>query len=81
MKNKPFNLFLIVLVTVVSLWSLWPTWRDYSLSKQIDSFASGEDSLKFSVSHSEEIENARKKASSLVSISEVVCILSWKSIR
>ncbi|ACD89120.1 protein-export membrane protein SecD [Chlorobium limicola DSM 245] len=62
MKNKPFNLFLIVLVTVVSLWSLWPTWRDYSLSKQIDSFASGEDSLKFSVSHSEEIENARKKS-------------------
>ncbi|NTV07076.1 MAG: protein translocase subunit SecD [Chlorobium limicola] len=62
MKNKPFNLFLIVLVTVVSLWSLWPTWRDYSLSKQIDSFASGEDSLKFSVSHREEIENARKKS-------------------
>ncbi|KUL21602.1 protein translocase subunit SecD [Chlorobium limicola] len=62
MKNKPFNLFLIVLVTVVSLWSLWPTWRDYSLSKQMDSFASGEDSLKFSVSHREEIENARKKS-------------------
>lgn len=62
MKNKPFNLFLIVLVTVVSLWSLWPTWRDYSLSKQIDRFASAEDSLKFSVSHREEIENARKKS-------------------
>ncbi|MCF8382231.1 MAG: protein translocase subunit SecD [Chlorobium sp.] len=62
MKNKPFNLFLIVLVTVVSLWSLWPTWRDYSLSKQLDSFASGEDSLKFSLSHRDELENARKKS-------------------
>ena len=62
MKNKPFNLFLIVLVTVVSLWSLWPTWRDYSLSKQLDSFASGEDSLKFSLSHRDELENVRKKS-------------------
>ncbi|MEE9904048.1 protein translocase subunit SecD [Chlorobium sp.] len=62
MKNKPFNLFLIVLVTVVSLWSLWPTWKDYSLSKQLDSYASAEDSLKFSLSHREEIENARKKS-------------------
>lgn len=62
MKNKPFNLFLIVLVTIVSLWSLWPTWRDYSLSKQLDSYASAEDSLKFSLSHRDEIENARKKS-------------------
>ncbi|MBN1278330.1 MAG: protein translocase subunit SecD [Chlorobium sp.] len=62
MKNKPFNLFLIVLVTIVSLWSLWPTWRDYSLTRQIDRFASAEDSLKFSLAHREEIENIRKKS-------------------
>jgi preprotein translocase subunit SecD len=62
MKNKPFNLFLIVLVTAVSLWSLWPTWRDYSLSQQMDRFASAEDSLKFSISHRDEIENARRKS-------------------
>lgn len=62
MKNKPFNLFLIVLMTVVSLWSLWPTWQEYSLSKQMRSFASGEDSLQFSMRHRDEIENARQKS-------------------
>ncbi|MBM3422189.1 MAG: protein translocase subunit SecD [Chlorobi bacterium] len=62
MKNKPFNLFLIVLVSIVSIWSLWPSWRDYSLSKQLDSYASAEDSLKFTLSHRDEIENARKKS-------------------
>ena len=56
MKNKPFNLFLIVLMTVVSLWSLWPTWQEYSLSKQMRSFASGEDSLQFSMRHRDEIK-------------------------
>ena len=62
MKNKRFNLLLIVVVTLVSLWSLWPTWRDYSLTKQIDSFGSAQDSLKYALSHREEIEDARKKS-------------------
>jgi len=62
MKNKRFNLLLIVVVTLVSLWSLWPTWRDYSLSKQINSFGSTQDSLKYALSHREEIEEARKKS-------------------
>ncbi|MBM3162723.1 MAG: protein translocase subunit SecD [Chlorobi bacterium] len=62
MKNKPFNLLLIALVTLVSLWSLWPTWRDYSLSKQLGSFASGADSLKYMISHRDELDNARKKS-------------------
>ena len=60
MKNKRFNLFLIAIVTLVAFWSLWPTWRDYSLSKQLDSFASPQDSLKYAFTHREEIENARK---------------------
>ena len=62
MKNKRFNLFLIAIVTLVACWSLWPTWRDYSLSKQLDSFASPQDSLKYALTHREEIENARKKS-------------------
>ncbi len=62
MKNKRFNLLLIVVVTLVSLWSLWPTWRDYSLTRQIDSFGSSQDSLKYALSHREEIEDARKKS-------------------
>jgi len=62
MKNKRFNLLLIVVVTLVSLWSLWPTWRDYSLSQQIESFGSAQDSLKYALSHREEIEEARKKS-------------------
>ncbi len=62
MKNKRFNLLLIAVVTLVSVWSLWPTWRDYSLSKQLDSFASSQDSLKYAMSHREEIDNARKKS-------------------
>jgi preprotein translocase subunit SecD len=62
MKNKPFNLFLIVLVAVFSIWLLLPTWRDYSLSNQLDSFASARDSLKFSLSHHDEIDDARKKS-------------------
>ena len=62
MKNKRFNLFLIAIVTLVAFWSLWPTWSDYSLSKQLDSFASPQDSLKFAFTHREEIENARKKS-------------------
>ena len=62
MKNKRFNLLLIAVVTLVSLWSLWPTWRDYSLTRQIDSFGSAQDSLKYALSHREEIEDARKKS-------------------
>ncbi len=62
MKNKRFNLFLIAVVTLVAAWSLWPTWRDYSLSKQLSSFASAQDSLKYMLSHREEIEDARKKS-------------------
>ena len=62
MKNKRFNLFLIAIVTLVAFWSLWPTWRDYSLSKQLDSFASPQDSLKYAFTHREEIEDARKKS-------------------
>ena len=62
MKNKRFNLFLIAIVTLVACWSLWPTWRDYSLSKQLESFASPQDSLKYALTHREEIENARKKS-------------------
>ena len=62
MKNKRFNLFLIAVVTLVAFWSLWPTWRDYSLSKQLGSFASAQDSLKYALTHREEIENARKKS-------------------
>ncbi|NTV93003.1 MAG: protein translocase subunit SecD, partial [Chlorobiaceae bacterium] len=62
MKNKQFPLFLLLAVTAISLWSLWPTWRDYSLSKQIEHFSSSEDSLKFSLNHRDEIENARRKS-------------------
>ncbi len=62
MKNKRFNLFLIAIVTLVAFWSLWPTWRDYSLSKQLNSFASPQDSLKYAFTHREEIEDARKKS-------------------
>ena len=62
MKNKRFNLFLIAVVTLVAFWSLWPTWRDYSLSKQLGSFASAQDSLKYALTHREEIEDARKKS-------------------
>lgn len=62
MKNKRFNLLLIVVVTVVAVWSLLPTWRDYSLSKQLESYASAQDSLKYALSHREEIEDSRKKS-------------------
>lgn len=62
MKNKRFNLLLIAVVTIVAVWSLWPTWRDYSLSKQLGSIGTVQDSLKFSLSHRDEIENARKKS-------------------
>ena len=62
MKNKQFPLFLLLAVTAISLWSLWPTWRDYSLTKQIERFSSSEDSLKFSLAHRDEIENARRKS-------------------
>ncbi len=62
MKNKRFNLLLIAVVTLVAAWSLWPTWSDYTLSKQLDSFASTQDSVKYVLSHREEIENARKKS-------------------
>jgi SecD/SecF fusion protein len=62
MKNKRLNLFLIAIVTLVALLSLWPTWRDYSLSKQLGSFASPQDSLNFAFTHREEIEEARKKS-------------------
>lgn len=62
MKNKRFNLLLIAVVTLVAAWSLWPTWRDYSLSKQLKSFGSAQDSLKYALNHREEIEDARKKS-------------------
>lgn len=62
MKNKRFNLLLIAVVTLLALWSLWPTWSDYTLSKQLDSFASAQDSLKYVLNHREELENARKKS-------------------
>jgi len=62
MKNKRFNLLLIVVVTVVAVWSLLPTWRDYSLSKQLESYASEQDSLKYALSHREVIEDSRKKS-------------------
>jgi SecD/SecF fusion protein len=62
MKNKRFNLLLIVVVTVVAIWSLWPTWRDYTLTKQVNSLGSSRDSLTFAVNHRDEIENARKKS-------------------
>ncbi len=62
MKNKRFNLLLIAVVTLVALWSLWPTWRDYSLSTQLNSFSSAQDSLKYAMEHREEIDDARKKS-------------------
>ena len=62
MKNKRFNLFLIALITIVSLFSLWPTWRDYTFSKQLNSFGTAQDSLKYALSHRDEIEDARKKS-------------------
>ncbi|MEI7707771.1 MAG: protein translocase subunit SecD [Chlorobium sp.] len=62
MKNKRFNLLLIAVVTLVAAWSLWPTWRDYSLSKQLSSFKSAPDSLRYTLSNRDEIENARKKS-------------------
>jgi len=62
MKNKRFNLLLIAAVTLVAAWSLWPTWRDYSLSQQLNSLRSAPDSLRFSLSNRDEIENARKKS-------------------
>ncbi len=62
MKNKRFNLFLIALITIVSLFSLWPTWRDYTFSKQLNSFGTAQDSLKYALSHCAEIEDARKKS-------------------
>ena len=62
MKNKRFNLLLIAVVTLVAAWSLWPTWRDYSLSKQLSSFKSAPDSLRYILSNRDEIDNARKKS-------------------
>ncbi|TCD48206.1 protein translocase subunit SecD [Chlorobium sp. N1] len=62
MKNKRFNLLLIAAVTLVALWSLWPTWRDYSLSRQLSSFSTQQDSLNFALSHRSEIEDARQKS-------------------
>jgi len=62
MKNKRFNLLLIAVVTLVAAWSLWPTWRDYSLSNQLNSIKSAQDSLKYLQSNRDEIENARKKS-------------------
>ncbi len=62
MKNKRFNLLLIAFVTLVAVWSLWPTWRDYSLSKQLSSFKSAPDSLRYTLSNRDEIDSARKKS-------------------
>jgi SecD/SecF fusion protein len=62
MKNKRFNLFLIVLVTVLAVWSLWPTWQDYSLTRQLNSYRLAQDSLKYALSHRDEIESTRKKS-------------------
>nr|WP_203415238.1 protein translocase subunit SecD [Pelodictyon luteolum] len=62
MKNKRFNLLLIAVVTLVALWSLWPTWRDYSFSRQLSSLSSQQDSLNYTLSHRNEIEDARQKS-------------------
>lgn len=62
MKNKRFNLLLIAFVAFVAAYHLWPTWSDYTLSKQLDSFASSQDSLKYALNHREELENARKNS-------------------
>jgi SecD/SecF fusion protein len=62
MKNNRFKLILIAAVTLVSLWSIWPTWRDHALTKQLKSFHSPEDSLKFAIDHRDEIEQAKDKS-------------------
>lgn len=62
MKNKRFNVLLIAVITIVSCLSLVPTWKDYSLTKQLESSPTAEDSLRYQISHREEIENARKKS-------------------
>jgi preprotein translocase subunit SecD len=62
MKNNSFKLILIAVVALVSVWSLWPTWRDYALTKQLKSFHSSEDSLKFAIDHRAEIEQAHEKS-------------------
>ncbi|MDT9546579.1 MAG: protein translocase subunit SecD [Chlorobium phaeovibrioides] len=61
MKNKRYNLLLIVGVTLLALWSLVPTWKEYSLGKQLEAFRSPQDSLNFVLSHRDEIEDARQK--------------------
>jgi SecD/SecF fusion protein len=62
MKNNRFKLILIAVVALVSVWSIWPTYRDYALTKQLKSFHSAEDSLKFAIDHREEIEQAKDKS-------------------
>jgi preprotein translocase subunit SecD len=62
MKNNSFKLILIAVVALASVWSLWPTWRDYALTKQLKSFHSSEDSLKFAIDHRAEIEQAHAKS-------------------
>jgi len=62
MKNNSFKLILIAVVALVSVWSLWPTWRDYALTKQLKSYHSKEDSLKFSIDHRAEIEQVHEKS-------------------
>ncbi len=61
MKNKRYNLLLIVGVTLLALWSLVPTWKEYSLGKQLEAFSSPRDSLNFVLNHRDEIEDARQK--------------------
>ncbi|MEI8032876.1 MAG: protein translocase subunit SecD [Chlorobiaceae bacterium] len=62
MKNKRFNLLLIAVVAIAAVWSLWPTLQNYSLTKQIESYRLPQDSLRFALSHREEIERARKSS-------------------
>ncbi|NTU92450.1 MAG: protein translocase subunit SecD [Chlorobiaceae bacterium] len=62
MKNNRFKLLLIAVVALVSVWSIWPTYRDQQLSSQLAGFRSSEDSLKFTIDHRAEIEQAREKS-------------------
>lgn len=62
MKNNRFKILLTVIIAIVAVWSLWPTYQDYAFSKKLESFSSGEDSLKYALEHRDEIERAREKS-------------------
>jgi preprotein translocase subunit SecD len=62
MKNNRFKILLTVIIAIVAVWSLWPTYQDYAFSKKLESFSSGEDSLKYALEHRDEIESAREKS-------------------